>query len=175
MAGLIEIYIGDGKGKTTAAAGLCVRCRGRGRRVVLAQFLKTQKTGEISVLENIGVQVERSTKKNPKFVYQMTDEEKAECAGEQARILAAADAALKGSAPADLLVLDEVIDAVTTGMLGEKPLLDLLDGKPAGTEIVITGHSLPKSLEERADYITEMKKIKHPYDKGVMARSGIEY
>ena len=153
--GLVQIYYGDGKGKTTAAFGLAFRCAGWGRRVVIAQFLKSSPCGELTAAERFPTLTVLRSKGIHKFTFQMNDEEKAV---EDAR----------------LLVLDEVIDALR-GFLPQEELCAFLDERPAGLEVVLTGHSLPEALERRADYITHMVKEKHPYDRGVTARREIEF
>ena len=158
--GLVQIYYGDGKGKTTAAFGLAFRCAGWGRRVVIAQFLKSSPCGELTAAERF-----------PTF--QMNDEEKAVVA-ENCRTLLRQAAELARAEEARLLVLDEVIDALR-GFLPQEELCAFLDERPAGLEVVLTGHSLPEALERRADYITHMVKEKHPYDRGVTARREIEF
>ena len=108
-----------------------------------------------------------------KFTFQMNDEEKAVVA-ENCRTLLRQAAELARAEDARLLVLDEVIDALR-GFLPQEELCAFLDERPAGLEVVLTGHSLPEALERRADYITHMVKEKHPYDRGVTARREIEF
>lgn len=170
--GLIQVYYGDGKGKTTAAFGLALRCAGRGRSVVIAQFLKSAQTGEVDAVSGLaGVTLLRNMPVS-KFTFQMNEQERALTATACAALL---ESAVAASQTARLLVLDEIIDACTAGVLSAEAVCSLLDGRPEGLEIVITGHSLPDWLEKRADYITNMKKEKHPYDLGVAAREDIEY
>ncbi|GHV83424.1 cob(I)alamin adenosyltransferase [Spirochaetia bacterium] len=172
MSGLIHVYTGGGKGKTTAAVGLAVRASGRNKKVIFAQFLKTGKTGELEPLERLGVSVMRSTL-DLGWTFKMDAPTKEKCRGEQLRILGEAETSLKNN-DVFLLVLDEVLDAVQTGMLDEAVLIRLLENKPAETEVVITGRPVPVWLSEKADYVSEVKKIKHPFDKGIPARVGIE-
>ncbi|MCL2111830.1 MAG: cob(I)yrinic acid a,c-diamide adenosyltransferase [Clostridiales bacterium] len=172
--GLIHLYIGDGKGKTTAAIGLAVRAAGRERKVVLAQFLKGRKTGEAAMLEGLGVSVIRS-EKNRKFYCNMNDDERVGFREEQVRLLEEAKEAVFGGTQVDLLVLDEAVDTLDLNMLDEGALKDFIMQKPEDMELVITGRSAPPWLIEMADYITEMKKHKHPYDRGIDAREGIEF
>ena len=171
--GLIHLYTGDGKGKTTAAAGLAVRAAGRGRRVVFAQFLKGRKTGEISSLEKLGVRVVRS-EKDFGFIWNMNDEQKEAFGAEQARLFEEVQRAA-AETPIDLLVLDESLGAMMAGRLGADTLREFLSQKPENLEIVLTGREAPDWLMEIADYITNMTKEKHPYDRGVQARESIEY
>ena len=172
--GLIQIYYGDGKGKTTAAFGLAFRCAGWGKKVVIAQFLKSGASGEVKAAERFSELTVLRTKELHKFTFQMNDEEKAATAVHGQELFRQATA-LAGEQQARLLVLDEAIDA-TYGFLPMQALCDWLDkDKPDWLEVVITGHSIPQELADRADYITHVQKEKHPYDKGVMARKEIEF
>ncbi|MDR2394792.1 MAG: cob(I)yrinic acid a,c-diamide adenosyltransferase [Treponema sp.] len=171
MTGLIHLYIGDGKGKTTAAVGLSVRAVGRDKQVLFAQFLKTSITGELGSLEKLGVMVIRSTLVLG-FTHQMDKEAKGRCRAEQGQILGRIREALEGEA--DLVVLDEVLDAVNTGMLDEEDLRSFVETKPPELELVLTGRNPPAWLLDAADYVSEIKKLKHPYDRGIPARVGIE-
>ncbi|MEG6571514.1 cob(I)yrinic acid a,c-diamide adenosyltransferase [[Clostridium] cellulosi] len=169
--GLIHVYTGDGKGKTTAAVGLCVRAAGSGLRVLFAQFLKGRKTGEIAPLEKIGVDILRSEVVK-KFIPDMTQEERAECRTAQKGIF---EKARKSIPDYDLVVLDEVFGAIATGMVDKEEVIRLIREKPEGTELVMTGRDAPKEIIELADYVSEIGQIKHPYEKGINARKGIEY
>ena len=175
--GLIHLYIGDGKGKTTAAAGLAARAAGCGRRVVFAQFLKGSRTGEAASLEALGIRVVRSGQ-DYGFCWDMDVDRREACHAEQSRIFAEARDAVfvrAGAAPADLLALDEALDALAEDLLDEEELRAFIAGKPEGLELVLTGRDAPEWLKEKAGYITEMKKVRHPYDKGILARESIEY
>lgn len=171
--GLVEIYYGDGKGKTTAAFGLAFRCAGWGRKVVIAQFLKSGVGGEVRAAERFPELTVLRTKDIHKFTFQMNEEEKAATAVNCQELFRQATA-LAAEQEARVLVLDEVIDA-TYGFLSLDELCAFLDSRPEGLEVVITGHSLPQPLADRADYITHVQKEKHPYDKGIMARKEIEF
>lgn len=171
--GLVHIYYGDGKGKTTAAFGLAFRCAGRGKRVVIAQFLKSGGSGEAAAAERFpGITLVRG-KAVQKFTFQMDDAEKAQTARDCADLFHRA-AALAQGGDVRLLVLDEAIDACY-GFLPMDEVAAFLDSRPEGLEVVITGHSLPEALAERAGYISHVVKEKHPYDQGVMARPDIEF
>ena len=171
--GLVHIYYGDGKGKTTAAFGLAFRCAGWGRRAVIAQFLKSSPCGEVTAAERFPELTVMRNKGIGKFTFQMNEAEKAATAAECLALFRRA-AALAAEEQVRLLVLDEVIDAVR-GFLPMEELCAFLDGRPEGLEVVLTGHSLPEELGRRADYITRMAKEKHPYDRGVTARREIEF
>lgn len=173
QTGLVHIYYGDGKGKTTAAFGLAFRCAGRGKQVVVAQFLKSAGSGEVTAAERFPEITLVRGKAVQKFTFQMNSEEKAQTARDCLDLFQRA-ASLARDSSARLLVLDEVIDA-SCGFLPMDELVAFLDGKPEGLEVVLTGHSLPGELARRADYISHVTKEKHPYDEGVMARPDIEF
>ncbi|MBD9068504.1 MAG: cob(I)yrinic acid a,c-diamide adenosyltransferase [Butyricicoccus sp.] len=172
-SGLVHLYCGDGKGKTTAAVGLAVRHSGRGGKVVFTQFLKDGTSGECLVLAKLGVTVLAA---NPvgKFSFRMTEEEKAETAAALGRTFDAATG-FAVRERATLLVLDEVCAAVNCGFLPEKTLTEFLESRPDSLEVVLTGRDPSENLQVHADYITEMKKRRHPFDEGVAAREGIEF
>ena len=167
--GLLHLYWGDGKGKTTAAMGLALRALGAGKRVVIVQFLKGGNSGEIPLLVRLGAEVYRG-KAGQKFVFQMTPEEKAATRELQNQNLAAAMAR-----PADLLVLDEAGSAEELEMVDVGQLKKAVLERPAGCECVLTAHTPPQWMLDAADYSTEMKCHRHPYQKGIKARKGIEY
>lgn len=167
--GLLHLYWGDGKGKTTAAMGLALRALGSGKRVVIVQFLKGGRSGEIPLLEQLGASIYRG-KAGQKFVFQMNEEEKAATRALQNENLRRAMAQ-----PADLLVLDEAGSAWELNMIDPDLLKQAVLHRPAGQECVLTAHQAPEWMLEAADYCTEMKCIRHPYQKGIAAREGIEY
>ena len=167
--GLLHLYYGDGKGKTTAAMGLALRALGSGKKVVIVQFLKGGKSGEIPLLEQRGATVYRG-KAGQKFVFQMNDAEKAATRDLQDRNLTVAMAQ-----EADLLVLDEAGSAWELDMVDKDLLRRAVLQRPAGQECVLTAHAAPQWMLDAADYSTEMKCRRHPYQKGIKARKGIEY
>lgn len=169
--GLMHIYCGDGKGKTTAAVGLAVRASGAGLKVMFVQFLKGSETGELEPLKRLGVTVVRSEGVK-KFIPYMTPEELYECRREQQGCLEAAE---NGDGTYDLIVLDEALGAVETGMIELGELTRFAESRPKGLELVLTGRKAPPELFGLADYVSEIKAVKHPYDRGVTARRGIEY
>lgn len=170
--GLLHIYTGDGKGKTTAAIGLSVRAKGAGKRVLIAQFLKGGKTSELEPLAQLGIAVLR-TEAVKKFTFQMDEEEKALCKKDCIELLERVHTSVVDRC-CGLVVLDEVLDAIRAGMLEEEQLLRLLDAR-GETEVVITGRAPSEELRRRADYLTAMTAEKHPYQLGLPARLGIEY
>lgn len=167
--GLVHLYWGDGKGKTTAAMGLTLRALGSGKRVVIVQFLKGGKSGEIPLLEQLGAKIYRG-KAGQKFVFQMNDAEKAATRELQNANLRAAQ-----QEPADLLILDEAGSAWELDMVDKELLKAVVLERPAEQECVLTAHGAPDWMLEAADYSTEMKCHRHPYQKGIAAREGIEY
>ena len=167
--GLIHLYWGDGKGKTTAAMGMAMRALPARKKVVIVQFLKCQESGEITLLSQLGAQIYRG-KAGHKFVFQMTEEEKAETRKVQEENLLAA---LQQSA--DLLILDEACAAVQLKMVDEAFLKKNVLEKPEEQELVLTGRNPADWMMEVVDYCTEMHCWRHPYEKGIAARKGVEY
>lgn len=173
MFGLIHIYCGDGKGKTTAAVGLAVRCAGRGNKVLLVQFLKSRDSGELYSLAKLpDIEVMRG-KESKKFTFQMNEEEKHTLLIEHNKMFEQVLAKIKNGGYS-LLILDEVIGALNAKVFEMPKLIEFLRHKPENLEVVLTGRNPAPELVEIADYVSEMRKIKHPMDKGIMAREGIE-
>ncbi len=175
--GLIHLYTGEGKGKTTAAVGLAVRAAGAGKRVIFLQFMKGRDTGELHALDKLpGIEILRS-KKDFGFYFQMTEEQKKELTEIHNGLLKRAlERTLSGEA--DVIVLDEVTYPINWKLLDETLLRRLLsreDDKPYFPEIVCTGRDPREWLADCADYVTEMECVKHPFDRGIGAREGIEY
>lgn len=173
MFGLIHIYCGDGKGKTTAAVGLAVRCAGRGNKVLLVQFLKSRDSGELYSLAKLpDIEVMRG-KESKKFTFQMNEEEKHALFIEHNKMFEQVLAKIKNGGYS-LLILDEVIGALNAKVFEMPKLIEFLRHKPENLEVVLTGRNPAPELVEIADYVSEMRKVKHPMDKGIMAREGIE-
>lgn len=173
MFGLIHIYCGDGKGKTTAAVGLAVRCAGRGNKVLLVQFLKSRDSGELYSLAKLpDIEVMRG-KESKKFTFQMNEEEKHALLIEHNKMFEQVLAKIKNGGYS-LLILDEVIGALNAKVFEMPKLIEFLRHKPENLEVVLTGRKPAPELVEIADYVSEMRKVKHPMDKGIMAREGIE-
>ncbi|NLJ70591.1 MAG: cob(I)yrinic acid a,c-diamide adenosyltransferase [Clostridiaceae bacterium] len=173
--GKIHLYAGDGKGKTTAAVGLVVRAAGYGLRVMFIQFLKYGDSSELKVLQNLPNVKVLSGMPTQKFTFVMNEEEKAEtkswCESHLMQGISAAD-----EKEIDVLILDEALGALSTGMLSEQVLLDFLNKKPETLEVVLTGRDPSQALIEIADYYSEIHAVKHPYNtEKLMARPGIEY
>lgn len=166
---MLHIYHGDGKGKTTAAMGLALRMAGRGKRVVVAQFLKCEDSGERFALAALpGVELLPLPDCLP-FTFQLTQ---AQCQQERERYAHMLRRLRELAPTADLLVLDEVCDAIDAGLVEPGDVLDLLEGYDG--EVVLTGRQGQPELLARADYATRMEKQKHPFDCGQEARIGIE-
>lgn len=172
-SGLVHIYTGDGKGKTTAAVGLAVRCAGCGGQVIFCQFMKNNRSSELNILRQLPqIQLVQAAECFGFYKY-LNEEQRAAAARVCSSLLEQAIAAAQ-AASARLLVLDEVISTYNHGLLPRQLLLDFLQHKPAGLEVVLTGRSPAPELAELADYLSDIHKIKHPFDKGIAAREGIE-
>lgn len=167
--GLVHLYCGDGKGKTTAAMGLALRALGQGMRVVVVQFLKNGTSGELEPLKKLGAAV-YSGRPGAKFTFQMNAEEKAQATKENNARLAEAL-----QQPCDLLILDEICAARNSGMVDEALAKQAVLERPQHREVVLTGRNPETWMAEAADYITEMQPRRHPYEQGISARKGIEF
>ena len=172
---MIHLYYGDGKGKTTAAMGLALRMAGRGKKVVIAQFLKGADSGERMALAHVpGIQLLPVPEQIP-FSFALAEQERQQEAARYERLLA--ECLRLAQAPdCGLLVLDEVCDAAATGLLSPtqvQKLLDRLSGLQA--EVVLTGHAPAPAFFACAHYITCFHKERHPYDAGQQARCGVEF
>lgn len=186
---MIQVYTGRGKGKTTAAVGLAVRAAGHGFRVRIIQFMKgSTYSGELVSLQKLDIEVYQFGRTCPHAAVIKSgfmqcqscnqcwinaeepddwDRRKIEMAWQLAR-----DTAKENY---DLLILDELCIAVNRGLVPLREVADWLDTVPESLEIIITGRDAPRELIARADLVTEMKEIKHPYEKGIPSRRGIEY
>lgn len=173
--GLVEVYCGDGKGKTTAAIGLGIRALGNNFKVIMIQFLKNDDTSECKMLKQLEpyFKVFHFEKKRG-FTWELTDEEKQELKSEIKNALKFA-AKVMDTGECDILILDELLNAVSLGFIEEGEVCELIKNKPNEVEMVLTGRELPKKIEELADYISCIEAKRHPMEKGVPARVGIEY
>ena len=167
--GLVHLYCGDGKGKTTAAMGLGLRALGRGLRVTVVQFLKSGNSGELAPLRDLGAVI-FTGKAGTKFVSEMTEAEKT-----ATRNLSDENLRAALETPCDLLILDEACAAARLGMVEEDLLKKAVLDRPAGREVVLTGRDPADWMAEAADYLTEMRCEKHPFRRGIAARKGVEY
>ena len=172
MSGLIHLYCGDGKGKTTAALGLALRAAGAGKQVVFTQFFKDGSSSEIEPLAALpGVRVFHADTVRG-FYRNMTPTQREQAGKDFAALFRQVTQAAQ---EADLLILDEIVSACNRGVVPEKLVTDFLREKPARLEVVLTGRNPSAALLELADYITEMRKLRHPFDRGIGARKGIEF
>jgi cob(I)alamin adenosyltransferase len=172
--GLIQVYTGDGKGKTTASIGLGIRAVGRGFKVYMVQFLKGTDTGELHTLKNIENFKVFRFQSTEKFFWSLNEEEKKILAEDMKKAYEFVVDVLQNK-KCDILILDEIMAAIHSKMYTVEDVLKLIDMKPTEMELVLTGRSAPQEIIEKADLVTEMKAIKHPFEKGIPARYGIEY
>ena len=173
-SGLVHIYCGNGKGKTTASVGAAVRAAGNGKKVLIKRFLKNDHSGEVEALKQIpGITVLPCTRQFG-FSWKMKPEEKEEAKEYYGKELEKAwKMALDQEI--DMLVLDEAVGACTLGFIEEERLLELIGSKPEKLEVILTGRNPSETLLAAADYVTEMVMRAHPYTSGIPARKGIEY
>jgi len=171
MKGLIQVYTGNGKGKTTAALGLALRATGRGMKILIVQFMKKWDYGELHSVKLIP-DITLKTFGTKDFVHKgkakKIDYEEAE---------KAFNCGIKGvhSGHYQMVIFDELNMAIYYELLDLKKVIQEIRQKPDNMEVVITGRKAPAEMIEIADLVTEMKEIKHPYQKGIQARKGIEY
>lgn len=172
--GLIQVYTGNGKGKTTAALGQGLRACGRGLKVYMVQFLKSGDTGELHSVEKLYplFQIFRFERERG-FFWTLTSEEKLELKEDIDKGFEFISKVIKGN-ECDILIIDELLGVLGNKLLETEEVLELFKSKPDTMEIVITGRNAPEKLLEAADLVTEMKEIKHYFRKGIPAREGIE-
>ncbi|MBN1803787.1 MAG: cob(I)yrinic acid a,c-diamide adenosyltransferase [Sedimentisphaerales bacterium] len=176
--GLIQIYTGDGKGKTTAAFGLALRAAGQGNKVLIYQFLKPRSLdiGERFALELGAVRIRTEAIDLPWNMFESHQDERT-----VAQMKAAICEVLERIAQTaekrfyDVIILDEIVFCLSKGLANMEDIKGIIDRRDPAVEIVLTGRGATSELMEMADLVTEMKKIKHPFDKGIAARRGIEF
>lgn len=168
--GYIQVYTGNGKGKTTAALGLALRAAGAGLRVYIIQFMKKGEYSEIRALQRLSDRITIDQFGTGRFIRGRPETEDIEAARKG---LAAVHEAMS-SGDYDLIILEEANVAYGSGVLSEKELLDVITAKPEGVELLFTGRGGAPAVLERADLITEMMPVRHYLEKGVEARTGIE-
>ena len=174
MEGLVQIYTGNGKGKTTAALGLGIRAYGCGLKVLLVRFLKGSNSGELELLQTLGTNFEVRSSNTNKFTNNMNAEELGDTKQAQQELLDYVMAVcLRGEK--DLIILDEVMAAIHHDFLALKTVTQFIQEKPNNVELVLTGRNAPPELIALADYVSEIQAVKHPFTKGIPARCGIEY
>ncbi|MCX7773570.1 MAG: cob(I)yrinic acid a,c-diamide adenosyltransferase [Clostridia bacterium] len=175
QTGLIQVYIGDGKGKTTAAVGQSIRALGWRYKVMFSQFLKNSETGERHILSSLeNLDFVRPPMRNMGFIWDLDGEALAETREDLNRGFEDIMKRIFENGY-DLVVLDELLDVIDCGFIEEERLFSLLNEKPDKTEIILTGRKASDSLKAKADYISVITGEKHPYERGIKARKGIEY
>ncbi len=171
--GYVQVYTGDGKGKTTAALGLAARAAGYGHRVCIVSFLKGDPNyGELRFMREHMPMVEYRLAGRMNFV-DPSKPDPADLAIAADGLQWAREAIMSGDF--DLVILDEINVAATLGLVAESDVLALVNERPSHVEVVLTGRDAPESFVEVADLVTEMKMVKHFYDAGIPARRGIEF
>lgn len=170
----LHLYIGDGKGKTCAAMGLALRALGHGWSVLVAQFLKNGRSGELDALRRFENARVIETPPTKKFTFQMTAEELAEEKARQAEALESLIMVVDAERP-QMMVFDELAMAAHLHLVTDTDALRLIDAALEHGEVAVTGRAAPEALLARADYISEIVKRRHPYDSGLQARKGVEW
>lgn len=173
QTGLVHIYTGEGRGKTSISLGMVSRAVGNDMKVLYCQFLKGQPTSELVSLQKLGVKLLR-VEGFEKFLAFMSENEKKDCKSAHQLCYNRMKADFL-SGEYDLVVIDEVMAAIALSLFSLDEIISLVKSKPAHVELVLTGRDAPNELIELADYVSEIKNIKHPFDKGINARKGIEY
>ncbi len=172
--GLIQVYTGAGKGKSTAAIGQAARAAGHGFKIGFISFFKDPEAfgyGEYESLKKLGIKIFLFARKHPHFYKELkTDDVCQECSKGLEFIKE-----LFRDPSWDMLILDEINIAVRDGFLKEEEVLSLLEAKPENLELVLTGRGVTEKIVEKADLVSEVKEVKHPYNQGIKSRKGIEY
>lgn len=173
QTGCIHIYCGNGKGKTTTGMGLCTRAAGYGYKVLIYQFMKNNNTSERNILTKVPNITFIDGLESEKFSFQMSEDEKTERKKyyETQFEIVTKIAAAEGF---DVLFMDELIYTIGNGLFDEAILLNYLKNKPPHLEIILTGQNPSDALVNAADYVSEIQKRKHPFDRGLKSRKGIE-
>lgn len=173
--GLIQVYTGDGKGKTTAALGQAVRAVGEGLKVYMVQFLKTDDTGELNTVKKLhpDFQIFRFERKRG-FFWTLNESEKAELREDVDKAIDFCKEVMDNN-ECDILILDEIMAVMTNGIVPVGIVVNMLESKPANMEIILTGRNAPPEISDIADLVTEMKEVKHYFRKGIPQRKGIEF
>jgi cob(I)alamin adenosyltransferase len=169
--GFIQVYTGNGKGKTTAALGLSMRAVGAGLKIYFCQFLKGQKSCETIILKkklSENITISRSGRDSFVLKAKKSDHERAQICFKKA-------SQAISSGKYDLIVLDEIFHATMLNLISQNELIELLKNKPENVEIILTGRNAPEEIIKIADLVTEMKEIKHYFKKNIKARKGIEF
>lgn len=173
--GLTQVYCGEGKGKTTAAVGQGIRAIGQGLCVIMIQFLKSRTSGEIETLKRLepDFKVFRF-EKQPKFIFEMTEEEKEDLKSDIKNALNFSRKVLD-TRECDVLILDEILGVLQNNIITKEELKQLIHSKSENVELILTGREFPSELYDDVDYISTINATKHPYNTGIPAREGIEF
>ena len=172
--GLIQVYTGAGKGKSTAAIGQAARAAGHGFKVGFISFFKDPEVfgyGEYKSLKKLGVKTFLFAKKHPHFYKELNPDDVCRECSKGLQFIKE----LFRDPSWDMLILDEINIAVRDGFLKEEDVLSLLDAKPENLELILTGRGVTEKIIEKADLVSEVKEVKHPYSQGAKSREGIEY
>ncbi len=170
--GFIHIYCGDGKGKTTASIGAAIRAMGSGMNVAFCQFFKNGTSNEIKILQELSLCTYFQQKVDFPFFFKMTDKEILQSKSVYTNYF---DSILEQSSKFDMIVFDEIISTCNFSILDENYVKNKILEISSKCEIILTGREPSETLIEISDYVSEIKNIKHPFDKGIKARKGIEY
>ena len=170
--GLVQIYTGDGKGKTTAALGLALRAVGNGLKVLMVQFMKGTSSGEFEAAQRLSPFLTIRKAGREGFIFK-GEIDPLDLKIAQEGFLLVKKAIENGEY--DIVILDEINVAVAYGLIGLEAVLAFMKNKPEGIELILTGRYAPEAMMALADTVTEMKEIRHHYNRGVAARKGIEY
>ena len=186
--GLVHVLTGDGNGKTTSAVGIAVRARGRGLKVAFVQFLKGGLSGELASLKKLGITVISGTKycPNAEKHEKMLKEKGFTIFCKDCFVINEKDKKLVGGAfksaqdfsssgKYDLVILDEIFWAILEKLVNEDQLLSLIQNRHPSCELILTGRGATQKIEDASDYVTYVNKIRHPFDKGMLSRAGIDY
>jgi cob(I)alamin adenosyltransferase len=170
--GFVQVYTGNGKGKTTAAIGQAVRAAGAGFRTYIIQFMKEYPYSEINSLKTLEEWITIEQKGNDDFVYKNELPSSEEILVAREALKKAENIMLSGLF--EIIILDEVLVAVYFKLLTTGEIVSVIKKKPKDVELILTGRYCPDEIEELADLVTEMKEVKHYYIKGILSRKGIE-
>ena len=175
LKGLVQIYTGNGKGKTTAALGQGFRSAGRGLKVYMIQFLKSADSGELHSAEKLedAFKIFRFESKRD-FFWKLNDEQKNELKKEIGQAFDFAKAVMERK-ECDVLILDEIMGTVNNKLIEEQELCNFIKNKHPSIELIMTGRNAPESVIALADYVSEINAMKHPMEQGIAAREGIEF
>jgi len=168
--GLVHVYTGEGRGKTSAGMGLILRALGRGLKVKIIQLFKRD-TGEQFFFENSGVKYLQFKPEHPFFKEYNSEE----LEGLKKEFIEFWNSAVSDLDEYDVLLIDELGPGIKWGVIDEQIVLEFISSKPTNMELILTGRDVSNSILEKADYVSEIRKVKHPFDKGILAREGIEY